>query len=609
MDNNDLEILPPGIPADGDLLLEHRDDDEEGVAIFGISRHRIGVDGDGVTTLVTFHGCPLHCKYCLNPQCHEPEEKFPKYTPERLYEELKVDELYFKATGGGVTFGGGEPCLQSEFIEEFRRLCGPDWKIRVETCLNVRWPNINRLVSIVDEWIVDIKADNSEVYERYTGVRLDQALQNLYWMMGHVPASKILLRIPIIPGYVSEEEARRAKEWLEPRAHNRIEIFEYQLEKPRHEVSEKAGKAKCNLLKEIRRELADKNGIRIPSRECTHKGACPGTCPLCEYENQILLDALQNNKDGVWEVSEELKERINNVVSSDGDQSDILEGDTQILDGDIAVNGNMVPWHEERELLYSGPIAGLGFHVHYDHELWEELSEGEILALVRDRKNKHDSKAVAIALDGDYDGDPNNFDFDFILGYIPRTDNAVIASLLDEGLEDELEVEVTEVRRHGPLNDRIQIAVWRTVDGSELPRPNLLRADSLDSEEMKRMKKELDERGTTYFRWGGFPHHTLQYPIEGEKVILVHQRTFDVELYLMRVLAVDEGCASYLDEPDSWDCIDDCAAFILTNVMGPLHVSINEFHRLKDFNLRGLDATEYLSQEATDFFRNLFKSY
>lgn len=609
MTHDDYDILPPGIPADGDLLLEHRDDDGEGAAIFGISRHRLGVDGDGVTTLVTFHGCPLHCKFCLNPQCHESEENFPKYTPERLYEELKSDELYFKATGGGVTFGGGEPCLQSEFIKVFRRLCGPDWKLRGETCLNVRWPNIERLVDIVDEWIVDIKADNSDVYERYTGVRRDQALQNLYWLMSYVPASKLLIRIPIIPGFVTEEDALHAKEWLEPRRHNRIEIFEYQLEKLHLGQNDNSGKAKCNLLKEIRKELAEKNGIRILSRECTHQGACPGTCPLCEYEYQILLEGLRNNPDAVWEVSDELKERINKVVASDDDECHVLEGEPRGLDGNIEINGKMVPWPQERVLLYSGPIAGLGFHVHYDDELWDELSEGEILALVRDRKNKHDSKAVAIALDGDYDGDPDNFDFDFILGYIPLTDNEVIASLLDEGLEDELEVEVTEVRRQGPLNERIQISVWRLVDEDDLPRPDLLRADSLDEEDMTRMKKELEERGTTYFRWGGFPHHALQFPIEGEKVILVHQRTFDVELYLMRVLAVDEGCSQYLDDPDSWDCIDDCAAFILTNVMGPLHVSLNQFNSLKDFDLTCLDATEYLSQEATNFFRNLFKSY
>ena len=103
-------------------------------ALIGISRHRLTTDGEGVTTLVAFHGCPLRCKYCLNPQSFAQEGVWKQYDCEQLYEEVKIDELYFLATHGGVTFGGGEPALQSNFISEFRRLCGTGWKITIETC-------------------------------------------------------------------------------------------------------------------------------------------------------------------------------------------------------------------------------------------------------------------------------------------------------------------------------------------------------------------------------------------------------------------------------------------------------------------------------------------
>ena len=86
------------------------------VPILGVNRHRLLIDGEGVTTLVAFHGCPLHCKYCLNPQSLSDDFDFPLYSCEQLYERVKVDELYFLATRGGITFGGGEPCLRSEFI-------------------------------------------------------------------------------------------------------------------------------------------------------------------------------------------------------------------------------------------------------------------------------------------------------------------------------------------------------------------------------------------------------------------------------------------------------------------------------------------------------------
>ena len=84
--------------------------------IIGIERHRIGRDGDGVTTLVAFHGCPLKCRYCLNPQCHDGNRQWKEITPQQLLETVAIDNLYFLATGGGITFGGGEPAMRSEFI-------------------------------------------------------------------------------------------------------------------------------------------------------------------------------------------------------------------------------------------------------------------------------------------------------------------------------------------------------------------------------------------------------------------------------------------------------------------------------------------------------------
>ena len=73
------------------------------------SRLRMTTDGEGVTTLVIFHDCPLRCKYCLNPFSFAPDTKREDLTPEQLYDKVKIDDLYFVATGGGVTFGGGEP--------------------------------------------------------------------------------------------------------------------------------------------------------------------------------------------------------------------------------------------------------------------------------------------------------------------------------------------------------------------------------------------------------------------------------------------------------------------------------------------------------------------
>lgn len=129
----------------------------EAVPLIGIKRHCLATDGEGVTTLVAFHGCTLRCKYCLNPQCLHPEGVWRRYTPAQLYEEVNRDELYFPATGGGITFGGGEPCLQSDFIGEFREWCGPEWRIAVETSLNVPRRYLERLLPVVNHYYADIK--------------------------------------------------------------------------------------------------------------------------------------------------------------------------------------------------------------------------------------------------------------------------------------------------------------------------------------------------------------------------------------------------------------------------------------------------------------------
>lgn len=131
--------------------------------LIGISRHRLSTDGEGVTTLVAFHGCPLRRKYCLNPQSLHSEGIWKNYDCEQLYEEVRQDELYFLATNGGITFGGGEPCLQSDFIYEFRQLCGQEWQLSVETSLNVTQENIEKLVPVVDSYIIDIKDINNTI--------------------------------------------------------------------------------------------------------------------------------------------------------------------------------------------------------------------------------------------------------------------------------------------------------------------------------------------------------------------------------------------------------------------------------------------------------------
>ncbi|MBP1560088.1 MAG: radical SAM protein [Oscillospiraceae bacterium] len=182
--------------------------------IMSISRLRMGTDGEGVSTLITLHGCPLSCKYCINDYCHDEFCERSAYTPEKLVEVLKKDDIYFKMSGGGIVFGGGEPLLQSEFIAEVFRIADSKWKKRIETSLNVPWENIEPLLPLTDEWIIDIKDIDEGIYRKYTGCSNAVVKENLLKMKEHIPAENMKIRVPYIPDYNTEKNVEKSVKWV-----------------------------------------------------------------------------------------------------------------------------------------------------------------------------------------------------------------------------------------------------------------------------------------------------------------------------------------------------------------------------------------------------------
>ncbi|WP_289875594.1 radical SAM protein, partial [Duncaniella muris] len=199
--------------------------------IIGIARHRLLTDGDGVTTLVAFHGCPLCCRYCLNPQSLGDGGRFREYSLEQLYTETRIDELYFIATNGGVTFGGGEPCLRPDFIRHFRELCGESWQINLETSLNVPADNIASLLPVVNTLIIDIKDMNPEIYRNYTGRGNSIVLPNLRLIANSGRQSDCIIRIPLIPDFNTDADREISRKALEDLGFTRFDLFTYQIRK------------------------------------------------------------------------------------------------------------------------------------------------------------------------------------------------------------------------------------------------------------------------------------------------------------------------------------------------------------------------------------------
>nr|WP_314158324.1 radical SAM protein [uncultured Prevotella sp.] len=192
-----------------------------------VNRHRLTTDGEGVTTLVGFHGCPLHCEYCLNAQCLQADGVWCRLTPGELYSEVEIDDLYFMATGGGICFGGGEPLLRSDFIKAFAEIMNPEWKLTIETSLNVPLENVKAIASLVQMWYVDIKDMNPDIYKAYGCKENKQVISNLQWLAANGYADKVIIRLPLIPEYNTDEDRQQSQQQLEKMGFTNFDKFNY----------------------------------------------------------------------------------------------------------------------------------------------------------------------------------------------------------------------------------------------------------------------------------------------------------------------------------------------------------------------------------------------
>ena len=195
--------------------------------LIAINRHRLATDGEGVTTLVAFHGCPLHCQYCLNAQCLQADGVWCRLTPGELYSEVEIDDLYFMATGGGICFGGGEPLLRSDFIKAFAEIMNPEWKLTIETSLNVPLENVKAIASLVQMWYVDIKDMNPDIYKAYGRKENMRVISNLQWLAANGYADKVIIRLPLIPEYNTDDDRQRSQQQLEEMGFTNFDKFNY----------------------------------------------------------------------------------------------------------------------------------------------------------------------------------------------------------------------------------------------------------------------------------------------------------------------------------------------------------------------------------------------
>ncbi len=228
------------------------------VNVSKISRLRINTEGDGVSTLIGCMGCPLRCAYCFNPFTWDDSLKPKKFSVDELFDEVKLDNLYFLATGGGLVFGGGEPLLYADFIKEFiKKYAKTGWKFTLETSLSVKKEALENIIHDIDYFIVDTKDMDKTRYELYTKGDYDLFLSNLKYLLETVGSDKIRVRVPKIPKLNTYADVRSNYEILKSMGFGEIEIFDY-IEIDKHEkISEMALKNKQDFV-----DVANNNFIK-----------------------------------------------------------------------------------------------------------------------------------------------------------------------------------------------------------------------------------------------------------------------------------------------------------------------------------------------------------
>ena len=198
----------------------------EGI-IFDIKRYAVH-DGPGIRTTVFFKGCPLKCWWCHNPESISPriqnytrEITFDgikmqvedtvgyRITVENLVKEILKDAAFYEESGGGVTFSGGEPFMQSSFLKETAKACKENGiHVTVDTTGQTSKKNLEDVLPYVDLFLYDLKHLNEEKHYEYTGVSNRRILENLKFLQEK--KKDVVIRFPVIPGYNNDEENIRA---------------------------------------------------------------------------------------------------------------------------------------------------------------------------------------------------------------------------------------------------------------------------------------------------------------------------------------------------------------------------------------------------------------
>lgn len=166
------------------------------------------VDGPGIRFVVFMQGCPLRCQYCHNPDTWDTSQG-KEYSVIELMQEIRKYKIYMESSGGGVTFTGGEPLLQAEFLTQVAKACQDEGiNVSIDSSGFILNDDVKELYKYTDLILLDIKSFDKDVYYSLTGVRLEPTLKTLDYLKEQ--NIEVWVRYVVVPELTDDLDSIRA---------------------------------------------------------------------------------------------------------------------------------------------------------------------------------------------------------------------------------------------------------------------------------------------------------------------------------------------------------------------------------------------------------------
>jgi pyruvate formate lyase activating enzyme len=162
-------------------------------------------NGSPVRTARHTDNC-IVCGECAEECYAEAVKKSGRFiNADELFEECIHDKAVYDQSGGGVTFSGGEPLMQADFIAQvMEKLKAEGVHIAVETSLCMKWENIEKVRAFIDLFFVDIKCVTTEIHKDGVGADNSVILENIRRLSE--TGANIILRTPVVPGFNADAD-------------------------------------------------------------------------------------------------------------------------------------------------------------------------------------------------------------------------------------------------------------------------------------------------------------------------------------------------------------------------------------------------------------------